>query len=124
MNILPNEFSFTTTLTLAMIKRGYNLKYVPVKTFWRMGKSKVRPFRDGFRFILLILGTINLFSPLKIFLPIAVVLFIIGAIDMLRGIMYSRNISDSALLLVLSAILIFFFGLLADQVAHIRRQIK
>jgi len=124
MNILPNEFSFTTTLTLAMIKEGYNLKYVPVKTFWRTGKSKVRPFRDGFRFILLILGTVNLFSPLKIFLPIALILSIIGVIEILHGIIYYRNISDSALLLILSAILIFFFGLLADQIAHIRRQVK
>ena len=113
-NILPNEFSFTATLTLAMIKQGYNLKYVPVKTFWRTGKSKVRPFRDGFRFMLLIIRTINLFSPLKIFLPIAVILSIIGVIDILHGIIYYRNISDSALLLVLSAILIFFFGLLAE----------
>ena len=124
INILPNEFSFTTTLTLAMIKEGYSVKYVPVKAFWRTGKSKVRPFRDGFRFILLIVGTINLFSPLKIFLPIAMVLSTIGVIEILRGIIYYRNISDSALLLVVSAVLIFFFGLLADQVAHIRRQIK
>ncbi|MBA7489493.1 Undecaprenyl-phosphate 4-deoxy-4-formamido-L-arabinose transferase [subsurface metagenome] len=108
------EFSFTTTLTLAMVKEGYNLKYVPVKTFWRTGKSEVRPFRDGFRFILLILGTINLFSPLKIFLPIALILSIIGVIDILHGIICYRNISDPALLLVLSTILIFFFGLLAE----------
>ncbi len=123
-NILPNKFSFTTTLTLAMIKEGYNLKYVPVKTFRRTGKSKVRPFRDGVRFILLIVGTVSLFSPLKIFLPIAVILSIIGVIGILHGIIYYRNISDSALLLFLSAILIFFFGLLADQIAKIRRQIK
>ena len=124
MHILPNTFSFTTTLTLAMIKNGYNLKYVPVRTSRTISKSKIEPFKDSFRFGLLILRTINLFSPLRVFLPVTVVFFILGGLSLLYDIIIRKNIADLSILLLIAAILIFFFGLLADQVAQIRRQLK
>lgn len=121
MYILPNTFSFTTTLTLACIKSGYDIKYVPIKSVERVGKSKINPFRDGFRFLLLILRTIVLFDPLKVFLPMSVILFSIGSLYMAHEIIYYLNIPDGALLLIVSSIMIFFFGLLADQISFLRR---
>lgn len=124
MHILPNTFSFTTTITLALIKDGYSIKYEPVKTVKRVGKSKIKPFRNGFEFILLILRTIVLFDPLKVFLPAGLLFLAVGTIDALYYLIIDTSISKSALLLIFSGLLIFCFGLLADQVAAMRREDK
>ncbi len=124
MHILPNTFSFTTTITLALIKDGYNVKYVPIKTEKRIGKSKLRPFRNGFEFILLIMRTTVLFDPLKVFLPISLISAGLGTLDALYYVIFHTSISKSSLLLIFSGLLIFCFGLLADQVSAIRRGLK
>jgi len=124
MRILPNSFSFTTTITLACIKSGYNVKYVPISTPKRVGKSKIKLFRDGFNFLMMILKTIMLFDSLKVFLPIAIILFILGFLDLLYEVIFNFNVSTTSILLIISGLLIFFFGLLADQVASIRREMK
>jgi len=123
MPILPNTFSFTTTITLLAIKAGYNIKYIPIDTTERIGTSKIKPFSDGFRFVMLILRTIMLFSPLKIFLPVSVVLFIIGLFWLLyEGILF-LNIGDVPILFIISSIIVFLFGLLADQISLMRKNI-
>ena len=124
IHILPNTFSFTTTITLACIKSGYNIKYVPINTTERVGDSKINPFRDGFRFVILILRTIVLFDPLKIFLPVSAVLFILGFLELIREVILSFSIWSTSMLLLLSSILIFFFGLLADQISILRWELK
>jgi len=120
MHILPNTFSFTTTITLAFLKSGYDIKYVPIQTVKRVGSSKIKPFRDGFRFIMLIIRTITLFEPLKVFLPVSALLFVSGFIYLIHD-LYLHNISDTSILLIISSIIIFFFGILADQISNIRR---
>jgi glycosyltransferase involved in cell wall biosynthesis len=124
IHILPNGFSFTTTITLAMLMGGYNLKYVPIETESRIGSSKIRPFRDGVNFILLILRTVSLFNPLKVFLPISALLMTLGIIDLLYEVIRYFNVSSASILLITSSIIIFFFGLLADQISAIRRMNK
>ena len=124
MHILPNTFSFSTTITLALIASGYNVKYVPIEAPKRVGKSKIKPFRDGFNFIMLIIRTVVLFNPLKVFLPVAIILFILGFLDLLYEVIYHFNISSASILLIVSAIFIFFFGILADQISSLRREIK
>jgi len=124
MHILPNTFSFSTTITLALINSGYNVKYVPIEAPERVGMSKIKPFRDGFRFIMLIIRTVVLFNPLKVFLPVAIILFILGFLDLLYEVIYHFNISSASILLIVSAIFIFFFGILADQISSLRREIK
>ena len=124
MHILPNTFSFSTTITLALINSGYSVKYVPIEAPERVGTSKIKPFRDGFNFIMLIIRTVVLFNPLKVFLPVAIVLFILGFLDLLYEIIYYFNVSSASILLIISAIFIFFFGILADQIASMRREIK
>jgi glycosyltransferase involved in cell wall biosynthesis len=124
IHILPNGFSFTTTITLACLKSGYNIKYVPIDALERVGSSKIKPFRDGFNFILLIIKTIVLFDALKVFLPVSVILLFLGLVDMLYEVIVNFNISSTSILLVISGLLIFFFGILADQIASIRREMK
>ena len=124
MHILPNTFSFSTTITLALINSGYSVKYVPIETPERVGTSKIKPFRDGFRFILLIIRTIVLFNPLKVFLPVSAILLIVGFFELIRELIVYFDIWTAPILLILSGILIFFFGLLADQLSFIRREIR
>lgn len=121
MHILPNSFSFSTTITLALITSGYSIKYVPIEAPERVGTSKIKPFRDGFRFILMIVRTIALFNPLKIFLPISLLLFLSGASYLIYEVIVYVDISDTSLLLIISSLLIFFFGILSDQVSVLIR---
>jgi glycosyltransferase involved in cell wall biosynthesis len=123
MHILPNTFSFTTTLTLALLKGGYEVHYIPISTFKRIGRSSVR-VKDGLETILLILRIIMLFDPLKVFLPPSLLLLVFGIVFGLYTAITEHAIWKSGLLLIFSGIMIFFFGLLADQVASVRREIK
>ena len=121
MHILPNSFSFSTTITLALITSGYSVKYVPIEAPERVGKSKIKPFRDGFRFILMIVRTVSLFNPLKISLPVSLSLFLAGVSILMYDIIFYGKISNTEIILVISSLLIFFFGVLADQVSVLIR---
>jgi glycosyltransferase involved in cell wall biosynthesis len=123
LNLLPNGFSFTTTLTLAMFKDGYNVAYLPVTVHPRTtGKSSVR-IADGFNTLLLIIRIIALFDPLKVFLPASALLFLAGiGYWIFDSIALGRlNIPSGAVILIVSAIMVFMFGILADQVSAMRR---
>lgn len=116
LNILPSKFSFTTTLTLAYHITELSAKYVPINYYKRAGKSKIQPFKDGFNFIMLIVRTITYFNPLKVFLPISIVLFAIGSVLLLFDGIFYRNVSDLPVMLILAAFQIGFLGLLADLI--------
>ncbi len=123
LNLLPNGFSFTTTLTLAMFKDGYNVAYLPITVHPRTtGTSSVR-VADGFSTLLLIIRIIALFDPLKVFLPASALLFLIGILySIFDSIAFARlNIAAGAVVLFVSAVMVFMFGILADQVSAIRR---
>lgn len=123
LNLLPNGFSFTTTLTLAMFKDGYNVAYLPITVHPRTtGVSSVR-VADGFNTLLLIIRIIALFDPLKVFLPTSALLFFIGIVYWIFDSISLRrlNIPSGAVILIVSAIMVFMFGILADQVSAIRR---
>lgn len=124
LHILPNGFSFSTTLTLALFKEGYNVAYVPITAAPRAGKSSVRPLHDGLNTILLIIRTIALFDPLQVFLPASAVLVIIGVSYWVFDSIYAHrpNIPSGAVILLVSAVVVFMFGILADQVSAIRRE--
>lgn len=114
--ILPSGFSFTTTMTLAYFSNDYNVKYVPIDYYERKGKSKIKPFRDGSNFIMLIIKTITYFNPLKVFLPMSIVLFAIGSAILLYNVIFTGNIADLPVMLILAAFQIGFLGLLADLI--------
>jgi glycosyltransferase involved in cell wall biosynthesis len=124
LHILPNGFSFSTTLTLALFKEGYNVAYVPITAAPRTGRSTVRPLHDGFNTILLIIRTIALFDPLQVFLPASALLFLIGILYWILDSLYLHrpNIPSGAVILLVSAVVVFMFGILADQVSAIRRE--
>lgn len=123
IHLLPDSFSFSSTLTLACIKENCSLKYVPIKEkFRKTGKSTINPIKDTARFMMLILRLTVLFSPFRVFLPISLTLFVLSLISLSYD-LWHLNITDVTILLFLSSIMIFFFGLLADQVAAIRRRI-
>lgn len=122
MHILPNTFSFTTTITLALFKSGYEINYTPISTLKRVGKSSVKA-SDGFRMLLLILRIIMLFDPLKVFLLPSLVLIFSGTVFILYTLITEYVVWKSGILLIFSGVTIFFFGLLADQIANIRREL-
>lgn len=115
--LLPEGFSFTTTITLAAACNGHPVEYVPIDYHARLGESKIRP-RHAYDFALLILRTIVFFNPLKVFIPLGGLLAVAGlakfAYDITRD-----NLSESAVLALLGALIIWTVGLLADQNARI-----
>lgn len=120
-HILPSGFSFTTTITLSLLCNEMTIGYLPIDYKKRIGASKIVP-ADAYRFLLLILRVTVLFNPLRIFLPMGLLLFLSGLGKMTFDIaqnMQSPNISDGAVMGVLGAILVWGLGLLADQNAKL-----
>jgi glycosyltransferase involved in cell wall biosynthesis len=126
IHLLPDGFSFSTTTTIAMYKMGYTIKWVPVTTSPRIGKSTVKQFKHGSETLMLITRLITLFDPLKVFLPLSIFLIFLGGTYQFVLIIFKGfHIVGGAILTILAGILIFFFGILADQIAALRRdQIK
>jgi glycosyltransferase involved in cell wall biosynthesis len=121
LDILPDGFSFSTTSTIAFFKLGFNVGYVPVTTRQRIGKSSVKQVKHGSQTLLLILRLITLFSPLRIFINVASALFIIGLAYQIEEIIRrGLHIVNGALLLIIAAVLVFLFGLIADQISGLR----
>ena len=123
INILPNTFSLTTTLTIAFHKMGYLVKYVPITAYKRTGKSTVSIPLDGVRTLLLIIRIVSLFSPLRFYFPLSIFIFLMFCISLSFDIVNNFNISEGTLLFGLSSLVIFSFGILADQISHIRREL-
>ena len=116
LHLLPNKFSYPTTITMAFFRSGYAVGYVPIKAGKRVGKSHLRIWRDGLRFLLIIFKIGTLYSPLKIFLPVALLHFLAGlGYYMYTFITASRFTNMSALLLT-SSIMIFLLGLVSEQI--------
>jgi glycosyltransferase involved in cell wall biosynthesis len=113
IHLLPEGFSFTTTITLAAACNAHPVEYIPINYHARLGESKIRP-RHAYDFTLLILRTIVFFNPLKVFIPIAVFLTLAGLAKFAYDVTLD-NLSESAVLLFLGAMIVFAVGLLADQ---------
>jgi len=121
-HLFPNGFSLSTTSTVCFFKERLNIQYVPISINKRTGKSSVRP-RDALKTFMLILRLIMLFSPLRIFLPASVILSCITAALIAYEFIMYKNFSDAGVALLTATGLLFCFGLLADQVAALRREI-
>ena len=115
--LLPDAFSFTTTITLCMLCSKMQVEYIPVDYAKRIGQSKIRP-RDFFNFILLVLRIVMLFQPLRIFLPLGAVLFLLGAAKTVYDITL-MNLSESAIFALLAALIIWSLGLIADMISRL-----
>ena len=121
-HLLPDGFSFTTTITLSAACNAHPLTYVPIDYHARLGESKIRP-RHAFDFTLLILRTMIFFNPLKVFLPLGAILAI-GAMGKLVYDITKDNLSETAVLGILGALIVWAVGLLADQNARIATRRK
>ncbi len=115
IRILPNGFSFTTTITLALLINDCNIKYVPINYNKRKGRSKIRPIHDTLNFIQLIIRTVMYFNPLKIFLPFSLLFFISGAGFLVRDLIV-LNLAQSSILLIITGALILAIGMLSDLI--------
>jgi len=120
LDSLPNRFSFTSTITMIFIKSGYSIKYVPVNILKRKGKSKINPVKDFINFLVLVMKTSLIFSPLKIFLPVSLLFFILGMGYLVYYIVLYADVPDSAIFLLTTSIIIFFFGFISDQISSLK----
>jgi glycosyltransferase involved in cell wall biosynthesis len=123
--LLPNGFSFSTTLTLALLKAGYTVVFVPIRVKVREASSShVRIVRDGLRTFLLMIRITTLFNPLKVFLPGSCFLWLLGLGYLIEEILRTKdfNLPDGAVLLMTAGVIVFFFGVLADQISTLRRE--
>ncbi len=120
IHLLPNGFSTPTTTTLAFIKAGYNVTFVPVHARPRVGQSKIRLARDGAKFFLILLKIVTLFSPLRIFVPISVVSLVVGIAYGIWTVVMDGRIPNGAVLLILFAVVVFLVGLVSEQISSLR----
>jgi glycosyltransferase involved in cell wall biosynthesis len=116
LKILPDTFSFTTTITLAMLRNHYNVQFVPINYSKRKGKSKIKPFHDTIRFAQLILRTGMYFAPLRVLLPPAFILFLGFCGSLCYDIFILRNLTDKSILLFMFSMNTTIFALLADMI--------
>lgn len=118
--LLPNTFSYPTTLTMAYLRMGRSLKYVPIVSKKRAGKSKIRLFEDGVRFLLIIFKIATLFSPMRIFLPLSCALFSTGVGYYLYTYINQSRFTNMSALLFSTSVIIFMIGLVSEQITQMR----
>ena len=114
--LLPNGFSYPTTITMSFFRSGYTVTYVPIETLPREGRSHIRLFRDGFRFLVIIFRVGSLYSPLKLFLPINSVVFLGGAMLYTYTYFVAGRFTNMSALLFMTSLLVFLIGLVSEQI--------
>lgn len=114
--LLPNGFSYPTTITMSFFRAGYSVAYVPIHAPKRIGKSHLRLFKDGIRFLLIIFKICTLYSPLKLFAPISAGFFASGLAHYLYTYITMHRLTNMSALLFSIAILVFLMGLISEQI--------
>jgi len=118
LHLLPNGFSFTSTITLAMLANGHDVIYEPIDYATRTGTSKIRA-AHFLGFLLLVVRAVVLFNPLKVFLPLGALLFLIGVAKLIQDFV-RWNLSETAVMAFLSALVVWSVGLLADMISRLQ----
>jgi len=119
--LLPNTYSYPTTLTLCVLRSGRSLKYVPVHVRKRRsGKSNIGIFKDGVRFFMIIIKICTLYSPFRIFLPVSLVTFMAGMVYYLYTYLSMGRFTNMSALMFTTSVVIFMMGLVSDQIAQLR----
>lgn len=119
IHLLPDGFSFTSTISIAMLVDGYRVKYVPINYHHRKGKSKIRPIYDTLNFMSLIVRTIMYFRPLRVFFPFSIFLFLLGILVLPFSYYLTGRIMDSSsTILLMSSVQVLALGLLAEVVVR------
>ena len=115
--LLPNGFSSPTTITMSFFRAGYRVAYVPIHTPRRIGRSHIRPFRDGVRFLMIIIKIGTLFSPLRLFLPISSAFFLAGLGYYIYTFLSAGRFTNMSALMFTSSILTFLIGIVSEQIS-------
>jgi glycosyltransferase involved in cell wall biosynthesis len=114
--LLPNGFSYPTTITMSFFRMGYPVTYVPIIAPKRNGRSHLRPLRDGVRFLMIIFKVATLYSPLKVFLPTSLVFFALGLGYYLHTFITAHRFTNMSALLFITSVLVFLIGLVSEQI--------
>lgn len=114
--LLPNGFSYPTTITMAFFRAGYSVSYIPIQARERIGKSHVRMLRDGTRFLLIIFRIGSLYSPLKLFLPVSLMFFAGGLAHYLHTYFSIGRFTNMSALLFIFSVIVFMIGLVSEQI--------
>jgi glycosyltransferase involved in cell wall biosynthesis len=120
LHLLPNGFSTPTTTTLAFIKAGYNVAFEPTEARPRVGTSKIRLARDGAKFFMIILKIVTIFSPLRVFVPLAGASVLLGLVYGFWNVAVHSRIPNGAVLLILFGVMVFLVGLVSEQISALR----
>jgi len=122
IDLLPNEFSYPTTLTLAFLRSGLTVKYVPIHSLYRSGQSKISLISDGLRFLLIITKIATFFSPLRVFLPVSGFFFVTGVGYYFYTYLTEGRFTNMAVFLLTTAVIVFMLGLVSEQIALLRME--
>ena len=114
--LLPNGFSYPTTITMAFLRSGYSITFEPISAAERVGKSHIRPIRDGVRFLIIIFKVATLYSPLKIFLPASGLFFATGLGYYAYTYVATARFTNMSMLLFSASVIIFLIGLISEQI--------
>ena len=114
--LLPNGFSYPTTSTMAFFRSAYPVAYVPIKAAQRVGKSHIKPLRDGLRFLLIIFKIATLYSPLKLFVPASGMFFLLGCANYAWTFIHDGRLTNMSTLMWSAAVVVFLIGLVSEQI--------
>ena len=116
LHLLPNGFSYPTTSTMAFFRSAYAVAYIPIKAAQRVGRSHIRPLRDGVRFLLIIFKIATLYAPLKLFAPASGAFFACGLGYYIYTYISEHRFTNMSMLLFAAAVIIFLIGLISEQI--------
>lgn len=116
LHLLPNGFSYPTTSTMAFFRSAYPVAYVPIKAGQRIGKSHIKPVRDGIRFLLIIFKIATLYSPLKLFVPASVAFFFLGLLNYAWTFFHQGRLTNGSTLMWSAGVIVFLIGLVSEQI--------
>ena len=116
LHLLPNGFSYPTTSTMAFFRSAYPVAYVPIKAAQRVGKSHIKPVKDGIRFLLIIFKIATLYSPLKLFVPAGGLFFFLGCVNYAWTFIHNGRLTNGSTLLWSAAVIVFLIGLVSEQI--------
>ena len=119
LHLLPNGFSYPTTSTMAFFRSAYAVAYEPIPVAKRIGKSHIKPIRDGIRFLLIIFKIATLYSPLKLFAPTAIAFFLTGVGYYAWTFTTQGRFTNMSVLLFSAAVIIFLIGLISEQITSL-----
>jgi len=122
IDLLPNTFSYPTTLTLACLRSGLTVQYVPIQTLYRAGQSKISLVTDGIRFLLIITKIATLFAPFRVFLPVSVFFFLGGVGNYIYTYVTQNRFTNMSVFALTTAVIIFMLGLISEQIALLRME--